>query len=112
MERKQWLETFLKLADNAAPAIEYRKRLRIMSNALGPHVKRITEYRKELQDIYDYENEVQAQLYKQEKLKKDWEQKRQKEKEYAARTRKLESGLQKRKKNVHGKSDGTKDDSV
>jgi hypothetical protein len=51
MTRRFWLTTFLKLVDTGAAAIEYRKQLRIKTNFLGPHIKKIDVYRKELAEL-------------------------------------------------------------
>lgn len=55
MEKRKWLETFIELADSGAPAIEYRKRLRIKVPQLKKHVNKLGEYRKELNDILEEE---------------------------------------------------------
>lgn len=87
MDRKQWLETFLELADKGAPTLEYRKRLRIKVNPLRDHIKNIGSYRKELQDIKDEEERTREKARKAD----------------AARKRRLESRLQKRDSDVDSK---------
>ncbi len=50
MDRQEWLEKFLFLADRNRPAKEYR-RLRLPLSKLRAHVKRIPEYREELKRL-------------------------------------------------------------
>ena len=57
MDRKQWLETFLKLADTGAPVVAYRRHLHLKTNVIKLHVGRISAYRKELADIVAKEKE-------------------------------------------------------
>jgi len=56
--RKQWLETFIGLADKGAAAIEYRKRLRIKSAPLQVLIKKLTKFRHELNEIVEQEEAV------------------------------------------------------
>lgn len=51
MERQQWLAKFLELVDSDAPAVAYRRYLGITFANLHAHVKRIGEYRKELEEL-------------------------------------------------------------
>lgn len=51
MERQQWLAKFLELVDGDAPAIAYRKYLGITFANLHAHVRKIGEYRKELEEL-------------------------------------------------------------
>ena len=58
MTRKQWLETFLHLADSGAAAIDYRKRLRLKTNVLGIHIAKLGSYREELAAIIKQEEDM------------------------------------------------------
>ena len=78
MERKKWLETFLWLADNNRPGIEYRKRLRVMHAQLPKLIKRIPAYRKELAAI------LEAERVEQERLKAEDERRRREQAEREA----------------------------
>jgi hypothetical protein len=86
MDRKLWLETFIKLAVSGAPAIEYRKKLRIKVPQLGVHVKRLSAYMEEL-------DALKAKEVENERLKK--------RQEAAAKAR---AGLAKRRANRPGSS--------
>ena len=66
MDRKQWLKTFIELAVSGAPAIEYRKRLRIKIPQLGPHVKRLSVYMQELEALEAKEAENERLKKRQE----------------------------------------------
>ena len=84
MQRKEWLETFLKLVHGGAATIEYRKRLRLKTPDVAKHIKRIGDYQRELDlltaaDEYE-EAERQAELRRQENLEE--------ERKEAARSRK------------------------
>ncbi len=68
MERKEWLETFLRLADSNATTLQYRKLLRLKANALAPHVKNLSVYRQELQDIYEQEKKREEAKQKKKKI--------------------------------------------
>lgn len=74
MTRKEWLETFLKLADNDAPCVDYRKKLRIVNaKDLSHHIRKLTDYRHELKAINDNEARVaklKATRIKSAKIKK------------------------------------------
>lgn len=64
MTRKQWLKTFLHLADSGAAAVDYRKKLRIKTNVLGKHINKLGEYRKELTDIIAEEERIERRRWK------------------------------------------------
>lgn len=91
MNRKKWLETFLDLADNNRPAIEYRKRLRLKFGALPKLVKQIPEFRKELQQLRDKEM-VEKVL---ERVKKNERRSRPKSSKCSNGSIVVESGFQK-----------------
>lgn len=76
MKRKEWLETFLKLVDRGAPMIKYRKYLRLFQKDVKKHLKRIGEYRQELESI-NLEEKKQKEL----KLKAIHERMQRKQKE-------------------------------
>ena len=57
MTRKQWLELFISLADSGAPALDYRKRLRLKTNVLGGHIANLGKYREELAALVAKEEE-------------------------------------------------------
>ena len=59
--RKEWLETFINLADGGASSLEYRRKLGILAQHLPPHVKSLTAYRNELGEIKQSE-ELAAKL--------------------------------------------------
>ena len=63
--RKQWLETFIKLAVSGAAALEYRKQLKLKTNVLGPHIKRLGKYQEELAEIKAKESAVAAETKRQ-----------------------------------------------
>ena len=74
MQRKEWLETFLKLVHGGAATIEYRKRLRLKTPDVAKHIKRIGDYQRELDKILadEYEEaEKQAELKRQENLEEE-----------------------------------------
>jgi len=51
MDRKTWLKTFVGLAVSNAAAIDYRKKLRLKLPAVAHHIKKLAEYREELEAI-------------------------------------------------------------
>lgn len=56
-DRKEWLETFLWLADRNRPAREFRSRLGLKTTVLSKAIKNIVSMRQELKDIYDLEKQ-------------------------------------------------------
>lgn len=68
MNRKEWLETFLFLADNNKSAREYRRRLGLKPQELRGHVRSIPQYRLELERI-EQEEKKKARNVKQRKAK-------------------------------------------
>ena len=70
MTRKEWLETFLHLADNNAIAMEYRRKLGIRAQKLPTFVKRIPGYRKELAALRAEEVQAETQRKRVEALAK------------------------------------------
>ena len=62
MIRKRWLEIFIDLAVSGAPALEYRKQLRLKTNVLGPHIKRLGKYQEELAALKVSEAAVAAKV--------------------------------------------------
>jgi len=60
MNRKEWLETFLRLADKGANTLEYRRYLRIMAKDLPAHVRAMDNYRRELNELYSTESNTKA----------------------------------------------------
>jgi peptidoglycan hydrolase CwlO-like protein len=76
MNRKQWLKTFLDLADSNSPTIEYRKKLRLKARELGPHVQNIARYRAELAEILSGEAKVAAEAAAETKKLEDAKKRR------------------------------------
>lgn len=66
MERKEWLKTFIWLADNNRPALEYRKRLGVAHAKLPVIIKKLPAFRKELAEILEKER-LDVELKKMEK---------------------------------------------
>jgi len=88
MNRKQWLETFIELADSGAPALQYRRKLGLKTNVLGTHVKQLGLYRDELNNICEQEEKAKKMEAECERKERDRD---------AARKRELESRLRKQK---------------
>ena len=84
MERKKWLETFIRLADTNRPAIEYRKRLGVAHATMPITIKRLPAFRRELEEILKAEEEVKLKSELAEKKAKEA-----KEKKHAIAQRKL-----------------------
>lgn len=76
MTRKQWLEIFIHLADTGAPALEYRKRLRLKTNALRQHINKLGKYRAELNDILQKEKDDERRRLREEARKREEAEKR------------------------------------
>jgi hypothetical protein len=135
MERKKWLEIFMRLVNTGARLVDYRRELRLFPPQVKIHLRKIEEYRQELIAIRNAEAKAEqmkeklahARAAKEAKRLRELE-KKMKDKEDADRARKLESGLQEREKaqweddggrqpdvestNDNGKTLGTREDSV
>lgn len=113
MERKIWLQVFIGLADSNAPVIEYRRKLRLKSNALATHIKKLTAYRHELQAILDKEvKDEQAKPRPSTAREQLFLEQRKREEEaaavkLAARKRELESRFSGEKEKLRGDKPGT-----
>jgi len=70
MTRKEWLETFLNLADRNASSIEYRQKLGLRAQKLPAFVKNIPGYRKELALLLEEDKHVANRKKKEEALNK------------------------------------------
>jgi len=70
MERKEWLKTFIDLADRNAKALEYRKALRIKAQLLPVHVRNLEAYRRELSDLEKVERRNKVAMSSKTKEKK------------------------------------------
>jgi len=55
MTRKEWLETFINLADGGAKCVEYRRKLRIKAQNLPTYIKSLGGFRRELGAIKEKE---------------------------------------------------------
>jgi len=71
MRTRQWIETFLRLADSGAPATDYRRQLGLKTNILGKHIARINEYRKELAAIKAQEEQDDRRRRRQEEIERE-----------------------------------------
>jgi len=70
MTRKEWLETFLTLADRNAPAMQYRRKLGIRAQKLPTFVRQIGSFRKELEKLHAEDIYAANRKKKEESLKK------------------------------------------
>lgn len=108
MERKEWLETFLWLADNNRPAIEYRKRLGVKHNKLPVIIKKIPAFRKELADILAAEQAEKDRAELVKKLKEERKKLKDEQKKSSAARRKAVKSQRSRTLLKHADSEETR----
>lgn len=72
MERKEWLETFMKLVNTGAPTLGYRRELRLFPKQVKVHLAKLPQYREELKKLRSEEakkNEMRERMAKARALK-------------------------------------------